>query len=108
MVNEKLVNSLMTLIENNEPELELKFDNSEKKESARDLHNCELVMRLNEIHDITQFLGEIEDQIDTAKFLGLLEEIIQVYIDRGDFTQEYIKTKRIPYGILLVLYTCFI
>jgi len=48
---------------------------------ARQLGNNELVEVLNAIPDITTFLGNIEDRFDSARFLGMLEELVDLYND---------------------------
>jgi len=47
--------------------------------TAESLGNNELIDALSLIPDISEALGEMEDKLDTAKFLGLAEEIVNLY-----------------------------
>jgi hypothetical protein len=47
--------------------------------AAKDLGNNELVEELYKIEDISEFLGEVEEEFDSALFLGMLEELIDLY-----------------------------
>lgn len=46
---------------------------------ARDMGNNELVEALSYIPDITEALGNLEEEFDGALFLGMLEELIDLY-----------------------------
>lgn len=57
-------------------------------EVVKKLGNNELMEKLAEIHDISEFLGNVEDLLDTALFLGLVERVVALSIAYPEFTGE--------------------
>lgn len=64
--------------------METRIDKGVHNKRARELTNKELIGVLCQIENITKFLGEIEDVFDSAHFLGMLEQLVDLYIDGAD------------------------
>lgn len=76
----KVLNSLLAVT------MEVKRARLGHTRRAEDMGNNELVEVLYQIEDISEFLGKVEDVFDSARFLGMLEELINLYLDGADVT----------------------